>query len=69
MSTTSIDYWSVMEPAFEAVSIYDGHRVYAEQVAKFPPHVRNLLAAHWCQSEVCNGGLNQFSATRRACSR
>jgi hypothetical protein len=24
------------------------------------PEVGNLYAAHWCQSEVCNGGFRQF---------
>jgi hypothetical protein len=24
------------------------------------PEIGHLYAAHWCQSEICNGGLHQF---------
>lgn len=27
---------------------------------KAPLAVQHLYSAHWCQSEVCNGGLHQF---------
>jgi hypothetical protein len=53
-------YRTAIGPHFEAVSIYDGAKVFAQQLAKVPKPARHLLSAHWCQSEVCNGGLLQF---------
>lgn len=53
-------YWTLIEEAFDKVSVHDGHAVFAKQAHEYPEHVRHLLAAHWCQSEVCNGGFNQF---------
>jgi hypothetical protein len=53
-------YWDLIERAFDAVSIYDGPEVYDEQVAAYPEPIRHLLAAHWCYSEVYNGGFWQF---------
>jgi hypothetical protein len=53
-------YWSVIEEQFEVVSIYDGPRRFLQAYSKLKPHVGHLLAAHWCQSEVCNGGFHQF---------
>jgi hypothetical protein len=53
-------YWQKIAAAFDAVSIYDGPSVFAQQFAELEPEVGNLLAAHWCQSEVCNGGFHQF---------
>jgi hypothetical protein len=53
-------YWSVVEPFWHAVSIYDGSEEFAKGFGALPPSAGHLLAAHWCQSEVCNGGLHQF---------
>lgn len=55
-----IDYWTVIDEAFDKVDIYSGARAYLKQIGKYPPHVRHLLAAHWCQSEICNGGIDQL---------
>lgn len=60
MSKLPDGYWTLIDEAFDKVSIYDGHEVYAKQASVYPEHVRHLLAAHWCQSEICNGGFNQF---------
>jgi len=54
-------YWSVIEPHWGSLTeawddVDDFLRVYR----KAPQVVQNLYAAHWCQSEVCNGGLHQF---------
>ncbi len=53
-------YWGIIEAPFDEVSIYDGPHKFLRAFGKLPPHVGHLLAAHWCQSEVCNGGFHQF---------
>ena len=59
-------YRAIIKPHWERVSIYEGAdtflREYARDVA------RNLLSAHWCQSEVCNGGSTSSSSIRPASS-
>jgi hypothetical protein len=44
------------------VSIYDGAEAFLRQYAVVRPEVGHLYAAHWCQSEVCNGGFRQLFA-------
>ncbi|HYX71872.1 MAG TPA: DUF4375 domain-containing protein [Nitrososphaera sp.] len=56
------DYWRVIEPYWEAISIYDGPKVFLKQFHAVEPHVRHLFAAHWLYAEVCNGGFDQFFA-------
>jgi hypothetical protein len=53
-------YWEAIQSAWDSVSIYDGPKVFLEQFREVDPAVGHLLAAHWCQSEVSNGGLHQF---------
>lgn len=53
-------YWAVVEPHWDRVSIYDGGDQFLRDYEQTPEDARNLLCAHWCQSEVRNGGLNQF---------
>jgi hypothetical protein len=53
-------YWTMVEPHWERVSIYNGGQIFLREYALTPEAARNLLSAHWCQSEVCNGGLHQF---------
>ena len=53
-------YWSVIEPIWDSISIYDGPEVFLLQFGKVSSEVGNLFASHWCQSEVCNGGFDQF---------
>lgn len=50
----------MVKPVWESISIYDGPDVFLEQFAQAPVASRILFAAHWCQSEVRNGGLHQF---------
>ena len=52
--------WRVIEPAYEAVNIYDGPEVLAADLARLTPGQRALLALHWCVSETMNGGFDQF---------
>jgi hypothetical protein len=53
-------YWRLIEPAWNAVSIYEGEAVFREGFARLRPEVGHLLAGHWCQSEVRAGGLYHF---------
>ncbi|MGA2053529.1 MAG: DUF4375 domain-containing protein [Opitutales bacterium] len=53
-------YWSVVHPIWETISIYDGVDRFLPEFAAAPTKARNLFAAHWCQSEICNGGFYQF---------
>jgi hypothetical protein len=53
-------YWALVEPHFERVSIYDGPDAFLREYAATPDRARHLLAAHWCVSEVGDGGFVQF---------
>ena len=53
-------YWSVIDPIWEMVSIYGSPELFLHQFSKLSDVQQNLLAAHWCQSEVRNGGFHQF---------
>lgn len=53
-------YWTLVEPVWETISIYDGEEVYLAQYQAAPEVSRVLFAAHWFQSEVRNGGFGQF---------
>lgn len=54
------DYWPIIEPDFDRVSIYDGPDRFLADIKGTPEWRVNLLAVHWCDSEVCNGGFDQF---------
>jgi hypothetical protein len=53
-------YWSLVEPIWRSISIYAPPDEFLTQFAAVRPAVGHLFAAHWCQSEVRNGGLHQF---------
>jgi hypothetical protein len=53
-------YWELVDPVWDSINIYDGPRVFLRQYRQVNPEVGHLFAAHWCQSEVRNGGLHQF---------
>ena len=53
-------YWSLVDKIWDDISIYDGPEIFLSQFKSAPEVHRNLFAAHWCQSEVWNGGLHQF---------
>jgi hypothetical protein len=58
MNTES--YWTLVEPVWNTISIYDGEETYLAQYQAAPEVSRVLFAAHWFQSEVRNGGFGQF---------
>lgn len=53
-------YWTLVDPIWDTVSIYDGPEAFLEQYNAAPEASRVLFAAHWCQSEINNGGFEQF---------
>lgn len=53
-------YWSVIAPVVDSVSIYDGPDVFFYGFSQITAAQKVLLAAHWAQSEIHNGGLHQF---------
>lgn len=53
-------YWAYLEPVWSSISIYDGPAEFRRAFRRLRTEVGHLLAAHWCQSEVRNGGLHQF---------
>ena len=57
-----IDYWSLIEPVWLKLnrSWDDGPEEFVRRFRSVGPEIGHLYAAHWCQSEVCNGGLHQF---------
>src|SRR5262245_40957773 len=55
-------YWAVLDPIWDEVSIYDGVKKFTRDFERANPIARTLFAAHWCESEVSNGGFRQFFA-------
>jgi Domain of unknown function (DUF4375) len=53
-------YWSLVATVCEEISIYDGPDEFLRQFRAAPTTAALLFAGHWCQSEVCNGGFDQF---------
>jgi hypothetical protein len=57
-----VSYWSLVEPMWSTLnaSWYESADEFLRQFRSVRPEAGHLYAAHWCQSEVCNGGLHQF---------
>jgi hypothetical protein len=53
-------YWQIVSPYWDQVDIYSSGDVFLRTFANVPEPAGHLLALHWCQSEVCNGGFHQF---------
>lgn len=54
-------YWALVEPIWDSVDIYGEPDAFLRQYAAVRPvQAAHLFAAHWCQSEVYNGGFEQF---------
>jgi hypothetical protein len=54
------DYMAVLQPVWDAVSIYDSYETYESDLAPFTLEQRLLLACAWYLAEVDNGGHDQF---------
>jgi hypothetical protein len=53
-------YWDVIEPVWDEINIYDGEATFLKSIQPISRPLVLLYAAHFCQSEVCNGGFLQF---------
>ena len=53
-------YWSVLEPYWERIDIYSGPERFLATYSAAPEVQQVLFAAHFCESEVGNGGFHQF---------
>jgi hypothetical protein len=53
-------YWKVVEPFWYLINIYYGPEVFRSKYDSAPKISGLIFAAHFCQSEVCNGGFGQF---------
>jgi hypothetical protein len=53
-------YWKEVEPIWEDVNIHSGAEPFKKSFRAVRREAGLLIAAVWCQSEVCNGGLGQF---------
>ena len=58
--STDESYWTVLESNWETIDIYHGPETFLRTFSTVRREVGLLFAAHWCQAEVCNGGLGQF---------
>ncbi len=52
-------YWNAIEPIWDSINI-DSVEAFQSTFGSVPPELGFLYAAHFCQSEVCNGGFTQF---------
>jgi hypothetical protein len=53
-------YWSVVEPICGVVNIYEGPEIFLATFGQVRREAGLLYAAHFCQSEVCDGGFERF---------
>ena len=60
ISEGKYDAWDLIQPFWYNVSIYDGLEVYNEDLSGLTVAQRRFLALFWYDSEVCNGGHDQF---------
>ena len=52
-------YWAVLDPIWDTINI-DTPDTFAQTFGAAPRSMALLYAAHFCQSEICNGGFTQF---------
>ena len=60
MAKTVETYWELIEPYWEVINIYDGPEAFEASIRGAPRPVILLYSAHFCVSEVRNGGFLQF---------
>jgi hypothetical protein len=57
----AVDYWTLVEPIWLPLNCsWDNPEKFVRSFRRVRPEAGHLYAAHWCQSEVCNGGFHQF---------
>ena len=52
--------WRVIKPMWDAVDIYDTLQTLTNGLNSATPGQRAIFATTWLDSEVCNGGFDQF---------
>jgi hypothetical protein len=60
MSEGRSSYWNAIKQVYEASDIYSGEQAFFASTSPFSRPLVLLYAAHFCQSEVHNGGFLQF---------
>jgi len=60
MPEAANSYWDFIEPYWDVFDIYNGPEGFESSISGAPRPVVLLYAAHFCQSEVHNGGFLQF---------
>jgi hypothetical protein len=57
----AVEYWTLVEPIWLPLNrTWDDPEKFVRKFRRVRPEVGHLYAAHWCQSEVRNGGFHQF---------
>lgn len=54
------DAYTIVDPLWWSVSIYDGEDNYKKDLKKFTTEQKYVFAIEWYMAEVNNGGHNQF---------
>jgi hypothetical protein len=60
MTEAGHSYWDFIEPYWDVFDIYNGPEGFESSIRDAPRPAVFLYAAHFCQSEVHNGGFLQF---------
>lgn len=55
-----VSYWELIDPIWDQMNIYEGGDVFLSSYSTVKPHIGQLYAAHFAQSEICNGGFHQL---------
>lgn len=55
-------YWDLIRPYYDQLDVSTPPASVLAELASMPEPVVHLLAAHWCQDEVLNGGFIQLFA-------
>jgi hypothetical protein len=54
------NYWDIVGALWDVIDIYEGLEVFRQTYNSVPRESGLMFAAHFCQSEVCSGGFEQF---------
>jgi Domain of unknown function (DUF4375) len=54
------NYWKIVAPFWDLINISDGPEAFRSTYDSAPRISGLMFAAHFCQSELCNGGFRQL---------
>ena len=66
MAEQEKNYWQLIEPIWDQINIYDGPDIFLGTFATAKPPAGAIYAAHFAQSEICNGGFHQLFSNSEA---